>query len=58
MDVHQIGARLVELCTAGNHAGCLDELYHEDAVSVEAMAMPGSGQCLAMLLKQRSMEGQ
>jgi ketosteroid isomerase-like protein len=31
----------VELCQAGKNEACLDELYANDAVSVEAAAMPG-----------------
>lgn len=41
--VHDIANRLVELCRANQSQTCLDELYHADAISVEAAAMPGSG---------------
>ncbi len=37
-----IGKKLVEYCQQNNTAACLNELYAEDAVSVEAMAMPGA----------------
>ena len=40
--VQEIGQRLVELCRSGNDSTTLDELYHDDAVSVEAVLMPGS----------------
>ncbi|MEO0679283.1 MAG: SnoaL-like domain-containing protein [Pseudomonadota bacterium] len=33
--------RLVELCRAHEAAKCLDELYRDDAVSVEAALAPG-----------------
>ncbi len=39
--VKEIGDRLVELCRAGDDATTLNELYDANAVSVEAMAMPG-----------------
>jgi ketosteroid isomerase-like protein len=41
MGTLQIGKRYVELCQAGKNEACLDELYANDAVSVEAAAMPG-----------------
>ncbi|MEM1298464.1 MAG: nuclear transport factor 2 family protein [Pseudomonadota bacterium] len=37
----EIADRLVELCKAGDDSRTLDELYHPDAVSVEAVDMPG-----------------
>ena len=40
--VQEVGDRLVALCKAGEEATALSELYHPDAVSVEAMAMPGT----------------
>ena len=42
MTNHEIGARLVELCRANDTETGLNELYSADAVSVEAMAMPGT----------------
>ena len=41
MSVQKIGERLVALCRADDTKTCLDELYHPDAVSVEAGVMPG-----------------
>lgn len=38
----EFGDRLVSLCRANDEATALAELYHPDAVSVEAMAMPGT----------------
>lgn len=40
--MREVADRLVELCRAGDDATCLAELYHPDAVSVEAACMPGS----------------
>lgn len=40
--VQEIGDRLVAYCKAGDEATALSELYHPDAVSVEAMNMPGT----------------
>lgn len=40
--VHEVGARLVELCRAGKEATALEELYHAEAVSVESVCMPGA----------------
>ena len=40
--VKEIGDRLVELCRANDEATALAELYDPDAVSVEAMNMPGT----------------
>jgi ketosteroid isomerase-like protein len=40
--IQEIGERLVELCKADDARTALLELYDRDAVSVEAMAMPGS----------------
>ena len=42
MSIQEIGNRLVALCRADDTKTCLDELYHPDAVSVEAGPMPGS----------------
>jgi ketosteroid isomerase-like protein len=36
-----VANKLVENCRTGQEAAGLDALYHPDAVSVEAMAMPG-----------------
>ena len=41
MTTQEIGKRYVVLCQAGKNDVCLDELYAKDAVSVEAVAMPG-----------------
>lgn len=40
-DMMQIGTKLVQFCNDGREADCLNQLYAEDAVSAEAMAMPG-----------------
>ena len=40
--ISEIGNRLVELCKTDDSQTCLDELYDPNAVSVEAMAMPGA----------------
>lgn len=40
--VSEIGERLVALCQSNDTRTCLDELYDPAAVSVEAVAMPGS----------------
>lgn len=40
-DMMQIGAQLVQLCNEGRDTECLNQLYSEDAVSAEAVAMPG-----------------
>lgn len=40
-ELMQIGGQLVSLCNQGRDGDCLD-MYSEDAVSVEAMAMPGT----------------
>ena len=42
MTPREIGERLVELCRADDTKTCLQELYHQDAISVEAGSMPGS----------------
>lgn len=36
MDIQQIANRYVELCRAGKHEQIQDELYADDAVSIEA----------------------
>jgi hypothetical protein len=41
MTTQEIAKRYVALCQAGKSEACLDELYSRDAVSIEAMAMPG-----------------
>jgi ketosteroid isomerase-like protein len=41
MKVNEIAKRYVELCKAGKFDECLNELFAEDAVSVEAFAPPG-----------------
>lgn len=40
-ELMQIGSKLVRLCNEGRDTECLG-LYADDAVSVEAMAMPGT----------------
>jgi ketosteroid isomerase-like protein len=37
-----VADRLAEYCRSGQEARALDELYHPDAVSVEAAPMPGA----------------
>lgn len=37
----QIGGKLVEMCNQGRDTECLNQLYSENAVSAEAVAMPG-----------------
>ncbi len=37
MDTMTVGKRLVELCRAGEHRKAIEELYADDAVSIEAM---------------------
>jgi ketosteroid isomerase-like protein len=41
MTTQEIGKRYVALCQAGKNDVCIDELFAKDAVSVEAVAMPG-----------------
>ena len=41
MKTQQIADRLVELCRAGEYERCYDELYAEDAESIEMPAMAG-----------------
>lgn len=41
MNTMEIANRLVELCKQGKNDEALSSLYANDAVSVEAMAMPG-----------------
>jgi len=41
MSVTEIANRYVALCKEGRSAVCLDELFAQDAVSVEAFAPPG-----------------
>ncbi|MEL7129192.1 MAG: SnoaL-like domain-containing protein [Pseudomonadota bacterium] len=40
-DMMRIGKELVDFCNAGQDAECLNQLYSGDAVSVEAVPMPG-----------------
>ncbi len=40
-DLMKIGGQLVAFCNAGNEAEGLNQLYAEEAVSVEAAPMPG-----------------
>jgi len=40
-DLVTIAQTLVDICRTGQEMAGLDALYHPDAVSVEAMAMPG-----------------
>ena len=41
MTTQEIGNRYVALCQEGKAELCLDELYDSDAVSVEAVPLPG-----------------
>ncbi len=41
MSINEIANRYVSLCNEGRFEACLDELFAEDAVSVEAGAPPG-----------------
>jgi len=41
MSVNEIANRYVALCKQGQFHACLDELFAEDAVSVEAFSPPG-----------------
>ena len=43
MDTQQIAERLVELCREGKYEQAQDELYAQDAVSVEMEGSPGGG---------------
>lgn len=40
-ELMQIGRQLVDFCNAGNEAEALNQLYADEAVSVEAIAMEG-----------------
>lgn len=40
-DMMQIGSQLVQLCNERRDSECLDQLYTQDAVSAEAVPMPG-----------------
>ena len=42
MSVNEIANRYVTLCKEGRYETCLDELFAQDAVSVEAFAPPGT----------------
>ncbi len=42
-DLTDVGRKLVECCNNGREREALETLYAEDAVSVEALAMPGMG---------------
>ena len=44
MSTLEIANKLVDLCRQGKNAECLSTMYSDDAVSVEAMAMPGTPQ--------------
>ncbi len=44
MSTMEIGKKLVEFCRQGKNMDSLNTLYADDAVSVEAVAMPGSPQ--------------
>ena len=44
MNTIEIANKLVELCRQGKNTEALTTLYSNDAVSVEAMAMPGMNQ--------------
>lgn len=46
MTTAQVGKQLVELCKAGEFHKAAADLYADDIVSVEAMAMPGQPQTL------------
>ena len=41
MSINEIATRYVALCKQGQFHACLDELFAEDAVSVEASSPPG-----------------
>jgi ketosteroid isomerase-like protein len=41
MTTHEIGTKYVALCKEGKNADCLETLFANDAVSVEAGAPPG-----------------
>lgn len=41
MSINEIANRYVALCKEGRFHACLDELFAEDAVSVEALSPPG-----------------
>ena len=43
MNTEQIAKRLVELCREGKYEQAQDELYAQDAVSVEMEGSPGGG---------------
>lgn len=40
-ELMQIGGQLVEMCNQGKDTECLNQLYSQDAVSAEAVPMPG-----------------
>lgn len=42
MSIKEISNRYVALCKEGKYHACLDELFSEDAVSVEAWVPPGN----------------
>ena len=44
MSTMEIGNKLVELCRQGKNLEALTTLFADDAISVEAMAMPGMQQ--------------
>lgn len=40
-DMMQLGSKLVEMCNEGRDTECLDQFYTQDAISAEAVPMPG-----------------
>ncbi len=44
MTTQEVADKLVDFCRRGKSEDALDTLYAQDAVSVEAMAMPGAQQ--------------
>lgn len=44
MNTMEIGKKLAELCSQGKNLEALNTLFADDAVSVEAMSMPGMQQ--------------
>lgn len=43
MTTYEVGQRLVEMIKSGEHRRAIEELYADDAVALEAAAMPGHG---------------
>ncbi len=50
-ELMQLGGQLVEMCNEGRDTDCLNELYAPDAVSAEAVAMPGADSAEAVGLE-------